>query len=78
MWLLCNLCSVVEGWGAGGRGQGAGVASGDSRRMVHDTVNRGAGGCSEHLLSGNRAPSHSLSRNEGTSASSPIFTPKHR
>jgi len=76
----CGCCVPwlrVGGPGAGGRGQGAGVASGDSRRMVHDTVNRG-GGCSEHLLSGNRAPSHSLSRNEDTSTSSPIFTPKHR
>lgn len=40
----CGCCVPwlrVGGPGAGGRGQGAGVASGDSRRMVHDTVNRG-------------------------------------
>jgi len=47
----CGCCVTCVPWlrvggpGAGGRGQGAGVASGDSRWMVHDndTVNRGGG-----------------------------------
>ncbi len=65
----CGCCVTCVPW----LGPGAGVASGDSRRMVHDTVNRGG----DVVSTSSPGIAHSLSRNEDTSASSPIFTPEH-